>query len=363
MNLFNPRAFVAGLICLLLTSLAAHSATLSTEKAPDIAAIPSGLQAEQKAMFEKQLAGIAELRTAFKTAMADYNNTPRSGIVVGSSQEKELNLKIATVNLSRANYISAVKAFNEAMAAERAAMKTRLRYIKMMNNHVQGLEYWDQKKKDRVNAALHQLESDGDLEATSTQVRDAWSHILARDSAKDLAAEAAQGEGPGFPGAGTQSHEDCAVFALANAAGLPYGLVAARAADLIGKAGWRPPEERSAPERTIARRGLNGGEVIILAETFGQATVVPSKDFAAALGKGGRILVNVFPADGDLEGGHEIVLTKTFQHDGETWFAVMDSNQAPDKMLYLSSKELHTILQENGVLFQPEPNRTVPLLR
>lgn len=363
MNPLRQRIFAAALLCLLVTAGPARAATLATDKAPDLAALPAGLQPEQTALLKKQLAEITELRTAFSTAMADYNGTPRTGIVVGSVQEAELNRKILTVNNARAAYISAVKLFNQAVAAERAGMKTRLRFIKLMSDHVHRLDDWDKQKKERVAAALNDLGADGDLEVTTPMVQESWKHILARDPAKDLPAEAAQGEGPGFPGAGTQSHEDCAVFALANAAGLPYGLVAARATNLISQAEWRPAVQRAAPEQAIARAGLNGGEVIILAEAFGQATVVPSKDFAATLREGGRILVNVFPPDGDLEGGHEIVLTKTFQHAGETWFTLMDSNQAPDRVLYLSAKELHTILQEKGVLFHPEPNRTPSLLR
>ena len=43
--------------------------------------------------------------------------------------------------------------------------------------------------------------------------------------------------------------------------------------------------------------------------------------------------------------------------------ALVLEQQAPDRVLYLSEKELRTILQEKGVVFQPEPGRTAPLLR
>src|SRR5947207_5028933 len=55
-----------------------------------------------------------------------------------------------------------------------------------------------------------------------------------------------------------------------------------------------------------------------------------------------RLLINVVPASGDVDSGHEIVLAKTFKHGSETWFAVMDSNQSPDKYLYFSLKELRS---------------------
>lgn len=73
--------------------------------------------------------------------------------------------------------------------------------------------------------------------------------------------------------------------------------------------------------------------------------------------------MNVVPEDGNVEGGHEVVLTKAFQHSGETWYEIMDSNQGPQRRLYLSAKELNTILQENGVTFRPEPGTTPKLLR
>lgn len=30
---------------------------------------------------------------------------------------------------------------------------------------------------------------------------------------------------------------------------------------------------------------------------------------------------------------HEVVLTKTFQHDGETWHEMIDSNQSPMRLV------------------------------
>ena len=72
-------------------------------------------------------------------------------------------------------------------------------------------------------------------------------------------------------------------------------------------------------------------------------------------------MINVIPASGN--GGHEVVLTKTFQHGGETWFELMDSNQGPLRRLYLNAKELDVILQENDVAFHSEPGTTPMLLR
>ncbi len=101
--------------------------------------------------------------------------------------------------------------------------------------------------------------------------------------------------------------------------------------------------------------------MIMLAESFGQAEVVRSSDFAKTLNEGRPVLVNVVPKGGI--GGHEVVLTKAFQYDGESWYEMMDSNQGPLERLYLSGKELNTIVQENGVPFRPDPGTTPRLLR
>jgi hypothetical protein len=69
----------------------------------------------------------------------------------------------------------------------------------------------------------------------------------------------------------------------------------------------------------------------------------------------------VVPANGNVDRGHEVVLTKVFAHGGENWYEMIDSNQGPQRRLYLSARELNTILQENGVAYRPEPG-TVPKL-
>ncbi len=223
---------------------------------------------------------------------------------------------------------------------------------------------WSADKLARLDTALHKLSFDGDPNATGAQVRGAWQDMIARGQDADLVREASQGGGLGFPGAGTQTeNNDCTVFALANATGLPYGVVAARATELIRQGNWRMADERANPQAMIEKHGLNGGEVVLLAEVFGQAEVVPSSGFAKTVNAGRPVMINVVPADGNLKNGHEVVLTKTFQHRGETWFEMMDSNQGPQRRLFLSSKELNTMLQENGVAFRRNPGTTPQLLR
>jgi len=226
------------------------------------------------------------------------------------------------------------------------------------------LEGWSTDEQDRLGVALDKLKSDGDPDVTDADIRQTWLGVLSRDQTQDFAREAAQGDGPGLYGAGEQTrYQDCAVFALANAAGLPYGAVAARATELLREGEWHSAAERAKPQKAIEERGLNGGEVILLAEVFGQVEVVNSKEFAETL-KGGRpVMVNVVPASGDVEGAHQVVLTKAFQHHGESWYEMMDSNQGHLRRLHLSARELNVILQENGVAFSPEPDTTPQLLR
>lgn len=217
---------------------------------------------------------------------------------------------------------------------------------------------WDEEKCDRLERALHELRGEG-RDTNDTEIRSAWDAMFARRGDAALAAEARRGGGPAWASAGQQTRfNDCAIFALANAARLPYGVVAARATKLLREGEWRPSAERDDPQGTIERQGLMGGEVIMLAESFGQAEVVHLGDIPATLRAGRPVMINVIPS-GLGNGGHEVVLTRTFTHGGETWFEMIESNQAPQDRLYLSRRELEIVAQESGVTYQPEPGREV----
>jgi hypothetical protein len=246
-----------------------------------------------------------------------------------------------------------------------AAVDTRdpevVRIINEMNALAKRLG-WSTEEQGRLAKALNSLGADGTQGVTDVQIRRAWQDVLVRGQDGDIARKAAQGDGPGLSGAGKQSFEDCTIFALANASGLPYSVVAARATKLIGEGEWRDAAARANPQKAIEQKGLIGGEVVMLAEAFGQAEVVPSSAFAKTLKQGRPVMVNVVPQSGNVEGGHEVVLTKAFQHGGETWYEMVDSNQGAQRRLYLSTKELNTMLQENGVAFHPEPGTTTKIL-
>jgi hypothetical protein len=224
---------------------------------------------------------------------------------------------------------------------------------------------WEPEEQARLDKALNELDFDGDPDATPSEIRETWRNMLQEGRGELFKNEAAKGYGPGlqWAGAGEQTkYMDCTIFALANASGVPYGVVAAKAAELIREADWRGPASQKKPQEVMEKTGLNGGEVIILAESLGQAEVVKSADFARTLKEGRPVLVNVAPQDGG-SGGHQVVITKTFEREGETWYEMMDSNQGEGGRLYLSADELDTILQENGIALRPEPGRKPALLR
>ena len=99
----------------------------------------------------------------------------------------------------------------------------------------------------------------------------------------------------------------------------------------------------------------------MLAVAFGDAKVVPSTQFAGALADNQPVIIGVMPPQGGL--GHEVVLTKTFQHNGQTWYEMMDSNQGPTRRLYLTQGELGTIQLDKGIVYRPEQKTTPALLR
>ena len=185
----------------------------------------------------------------------------------------------------------------------------RARIITSMNTLAARLG-WTADERARLDKALNRLGFDGEPDVTRTQIRHAWQDILARR----------QGD-------------------------------------------WRSAADRANPQHVIEQKGLTGGEMIMLAEAFGQAEVVPSSAFAKTLKQGRPVMVNVVPQDGNFDGGHEVVLTRAFQHDGAPWYEMMDSHQGPQRRLYVNAQELITMLKENGVAFRPESGTVPTLLR
>ena len=194
------------------------------------------------------------------------------------------------------------------------------------------------------------------------QVYRTWKDILDRGPDSIFAQEASGGTGPEFAATGKQTDfMDCAVFAVANATGVPYGDVGAWADILIRQGEWHSGVESNHPQQTIEHVGLNGGEVVMLAEKYGQAEVLPDTAIAKTLQDGHPVMLDVVPPS--ARGAHEVVLSKTFQHAGETWYEMVESYTGPQRRLYLSANELKAMQLGNAVAFHPDANSTPQLLR
>lgn len=342
---------------LYLTGRAVHADDL-----PRLKDIPAYFAAGQKEPLSQRRQQIAQQLQRFQAAGNAFN---------AKSVEAQTDEDYARLQEQQASYINAAEAFNQDIAAavesEFAGRERRTPVLvadavtKMMAlSQTLG---WPAAERDRLAKALGKLGGDGDDSATGAQVRQVWADVLARGEEDGFVRDAAAGEGPDLSGAGAQGQlNDCTIFALASAAGIPYSVVAARAALLIREGEWSDPAERARAQRVIERWGLIGQEVVMLSEVFGQAEIVSSDNFAATLKERRPILIDVVPRSGDTRDGHELVLTTTFQHDGETWYAMMDSNERPERRLYISQRELGVVLQENGVAFRPEPGTTPALL-
>jgi hypothetical protein len=359
----------AGMVAALLLGLLAPALA---QQIPALAVLPPNLVASNPDLAGRQTA-LVQQRATLHGKVASLNARCAS-VEEGSAAEVSCQHDQAELSAALNSHIQESKDFNADVEAAIVASTSAAQPVPAVDSEsarvIKGINAlairlgWSADKLARIEAALNQLGFDGDPNVTGGQIRRTWQEITARNWDADLVREAAQGGDLGFPGAGNQTaHKDCAIFALANATGLPYGVVAARATKLISEGEWHSASDRANPEAVIEQHGLNGGEVVMLAEVFGQAEVVHSEDFAKTLNAGRPVMVNVVPENGNVNSGHEVVLTKTFRHGGETWFVMMDSKQSPVRRLFLSSQELNALIQENGVAYRPESGTTPKLLR
>lgn len=341
--------------CLVAALLLA--ASVATAAVPTIPDVPETLPTAVRQSLLAKRAPLVARQTAL-IAMGKAINADCARVETGSAKHKDCLARLAEFNAGA----DALGAESDGLADEIDAA-TEHHIITSIHAMTVRLG-WAPEEQARVDTALARLARDGFADVTDAQINQVWDDVLARPQDGDLAREAAGTDGLGFPGAGEQtSYNDCVVFALANAAGLPYGAAAARATKLISEADWRTADARANPQAAIETGGLMAGEVIVLTEALGQAEVVKSADFAAVLKEGRPVLVSVVPQDMSGNLGHEVVLTKAFQHNGATWYAVLDSNQGPVRRLFMSAHELNTILQQTGVAYRPEKGTTVKLLR
>lgn len=188
-------------------------------------------------------------------------------------------------------------------------------------------------------------------------IRDIWWEIQSRDDWSQLIARPIPAKGVNlYRETWKQTGNTCTLYALAAASGRSYWEVLAAARGLLTEAEWRTDAERADPEKTIRDVGLNGMELAYIAETFGRARTVPLSEFAKAIAAGQPLMVHVTPSSGNVAHGHQVILSRTFEKDGQVWFEMIDSNQAKLwQRRYVNQDELNIIIKENGLAFSPDP--------
>ena len=335
----------------------------------DLAAVPADWPADERTELTAQREQVQARWDGFLADQAAFVSA-FAGTVAGTPQAAAAAARKAELKHRADDIVDDADRFNERVAQiarQRSAVFSPKELDPASRRVIEGIlalaqqRDWSAEKQARLKVALYELGGDG-VDTKAGEIQQAWADILARRDDSALAEAASGAPGPAWASAGGQTDlADCAIFALANATGRPYGLVAATATNLLAKGTWRGDADRANPQQAIERAGLNGGEVIMLAEILGQAEVVQSAAFAPTLRAGRPIMINVIPSGG--RGAHEVVLTRTFSHGGETWFEMTESYQDPTKRLYLRERELGIILQERGVAYRPEPGTTPHLLR
>ena len=330
---------------------------------PALSDIPNTLTDAQKRDFSEERRAIEEQYRKYSEAGTTFNK---------KTAEEQTSDELAALLVQQQAYINAANSFNEKVQDARfPGLKGRASRASVpVADVIKGMDAmagtlgWPAKKRAHLNVILNALKSGREVVGTSEQIKKAWKAILARKGDAVFASEAASGHGPDLSGAGTQTDfNDCAVFALSAASDRPYGFVAARAASLIRDGEWNDPVERAHPDQVIGKWGIYDLEIVMMSEILGRADVVTASNFGKVLQQNHPIMVGVVSENGDMDGGHEVVLTRSFQHGGQTWYAVMDSNQGPARRLYASSKELDLMIQDNGVTFRPDVKATPQLLR
>ena len=322
----------------------------AADKLPAIASVPPGFPLEVRTRLEERRSQLEAARTEFLHAAKVFND---------KAAKDQSDAEFNAVQTQRTNYGRSVEAFNRevrlAYASVRVAAGVKSFAAKLG---------WPPDKLREFQGKVDQLSWDGDPDVTDRVIAATWQTIDLQSNDAALQREAGAAGNLGFPASGTQTvHEDCTIFALATATGRPYGVVAAQAAGFIRDGDWRHPDDRADPQKAIEGEGMFGGEVLLVAESFGQSQVVPMNEFAANLREGHPVAVAVVPRDGEVDASHEVVLTNTFQHAGETWYSLVDSNEGPVRRLFLSHAQLDIVLQERGIVYRPDRGKTPALLR
>lgn len=230
---------------------------------------------------------------------------------------------------------------------------------------------WSRADRDSVLALNKGSGHETELDLST--VRQIYGSSMSRSAVEyaELAAAARQGKGQDLIAEGFQSTNDCAVFALANAANLPYSVAAARANDLVSTAPWRTPAERRNPASVFRSGGLNGVEVNILAQGLGSARVVERDKLADELAAGRAVVISIdVPDKDDRKASHQVVVTRSFQHKGEMYYEVMDSNAKSARCpsckrsrTYWEATDFLNVANTDGIVLAPKAGSVVRSLR
>jgi hypothetical protein len=231
---------------------------------------------------------------------------------------------------------------------------------------------WRTDEQERLANAMNDLpipgrgeQFDANYERSAKNVDAAWVAIRNRKQPDELIAIAEKTKGWDLPAVGQQTNGECAVYALANASGLPYDFVRARAVFLIDQGEWRTLPEQINTDKTV-KTGLLGDELLMLAESLGKVKIIKNQDFQTTLNSGRAVMIDVFAIGKHREGTeyvgqHQVALSRTFQYGGKTWYEMIDSHLpgAWDRR-YVTEEELKTIQVENGIVFSPDPKPAAP---
>lgn len=345
-------------LTIILITLCSKAQTSGDFDIPDASGI---LPPQEKAIFDKQKVQLTADLKALQELTKEFNKTCVGKQIPEDNVKLIEQCKTMSANVDNDETIlkDKIRKYKKDLSDAEALAKIKKSMVDLARKF-----NWTEEEIKRLDSALNKLGTDGDLTVEKSQIISSWTDIRLRGEDPGLKIKANGGTGPGLPGAGKQSTNDCAVFALANVTGRPYSEVAAIAIDLIQKGEWRSEEDKKDPQKVFTNGGLMGGEVLMLTEALGQVEVIKSSEFEKTLSSGRNIMVNVVPYDGNMNSGHEVVLTKTFKQNGETWFEMIDSNrEGPWQRRYLSAKELQIILKENGVVYRPEKGTVPKLLR
>ena len=358
MKLYFRKGFF--ILSIIFNGLLGHAQSADDFDIPDASTI---LLTQQKIIFNTQKERLAARLITLQELTKNFNTT------CTGKQIPEDNVKLinqcksmsARVDDDEATLKNEISNYKKDIAA---ALEKYIQHVKKSMVDLARKFKWTEEEITRLDSALNKLDSDGDTTVTKRQIASSWAGILLRGEDPELQIKANYGKGFGLPGAGIQSTNDCAVFALANASGRPYSEVAALAIELLKGEQWRIEKGDKDPQKIFKNGGLTGGEVVMLTEALGRVEVIKSLEFEKTISGGSTVMINVVPYNGNFDNGHQVILTKTFKHNGETWFEMIDSNrEGPWQRLYLNSKELQIILKENGVVYRPEKGTVPKLLR